>query len=201
MISAYVASLAQPGYGNRFAPNFVTLHDFLTPEDCERLISRFDTRETETGSLVGEITAPDIRRTDVVWLDGEGMDEWIMRRMMDLVAEVNRDAFDFSLGGFDEALQLTRYRAETLGHYDWHSDRGGQGFSRYRKLTVVVQLAPCESYEGGDLELNATGRSEAMPRSRGAAIVFPSYVLHRVTPVTRGIRHSLVTWVHGPAFR
>jgi PKHD-type hydroxylase len=124
-----------------------------------------------------------------------------MSRMMDLVAEVNRSTFDYVLGGFDEALQLTRYRAEALGHYGWHSDRGGTGLAQYRKLTVVVQLSVPESYEGGDLQLNVTGHAETMPRTRGAAIAFPSYVLHRVTPVTFGARHSLVTWVHGPSFR
>ena len=201
MIPAHIATLGQSGYGNRFQPNFHSLPEFLSPEDCERLISRFVTREMEAGALVGDVSAREIRRTDVVWLNGEGADEWIMRRMMDLVAEVNREAFDFSLGGFDEALQLTRYRADELGHYDWHSDRGGQGFSRFRKLTVVVQLSVPESYEGGELQLNATGKAETMPTARGTAIVFPSYILHRVTPVTAGIRHSLVTWVHGPAFR
>jgi len=191
----------QAGYGNRLAPNYVTLPGILSPEECERLIARFDTRELEDGGLVGEVSAPEVRRADLVWLDADRTDQWVLDRMMRLVADANRDIFDFLLGGFDEALQLTRYRSDALGHYDWHSDRGGNGFSRFRKLSVVVQLSVPESYEGGDLEINATGVIETMPRDRGMAILFPSYALHRVTPVTRGTRHSLVTWVHGPNFR
>ena len=191
----------QAGYGNRLAPNYVTLPGILSAEECERLIARFETRGLEDGGLVGEVSAPDIRRADLVWLDADRADLWVLDRMMKLVADANRDIFDFALGGFDEALQLTRYRADALGHYDWHSDRGGNGFSRFRKLSVVVQLSQPETYEGGDLEINATGRIEAMPRARGMAILFPSYALHRVTPVTTGTRHSLVTWVHGPNFR
>ncbi|MXN64686.1 hypothetical protein GR183_07195 [Stappia sp. GBMRC 2046] len=201
MIPVYGAPLGELGYGNRFAPNFAVKPALFSAEECERLIERFTMRQAEDAGLVGEVSMPDIRRTDVIWLKGEGADEWVMRRMMGFVADINREAFDYVLGGFDEALQLTRYRAEERGHYDWHSDRGGQGFGRFRKLTVVVQLSIPESYEGGMLEVNATGREEAMPRERGAAIVFPSYVLHRVTPVTKGVRHSLVTWVHGPSFR
>jgi Uncharacterized iron-regulated protein len=57
------------------------------------------------------------------------------------------------------------------------------------------------AYDGSDLEMNATGRPEMLPRERGKLILFPSYQLHRVTPVTRGKRSALVAWIGGPPFR
>jgi Uncharacterized iron-regulated protein len=124
-----------------------------------------------------------------------------MDRILALVGRANREAFGFDLTGFSESPQIARYGADREGHFDWHADIGDGPLARQRKLTMVVQLSPGESYAGGRLEIMADANIRAAPRDQGSAALFPSFVLHRVTPVTEGVRHSLTIWAHGPAFR
>jgi len=70
-----------------------------------------------------------------------------------------------------------------------------------RKLSLVLQLTDPEEYEGGDLELMTSSDPIAVLKQRGLISVFPSFVLHRVTPVTKGTRRTLVVWACGPEFK
>jgi len=151
-------------------------------------------------SLVGGATHHDIRRAQIAWLDDEGPADWVMQRIMSAVAEANRETFHFRLEGFEERLQVAAYDEGEQGHFDWHSDMGGGPLAARRKLTIVAQLTRPEEYEGGELQLNPAGRPFAASREIGDAILFASFVLHRVAPVTSGLRHSLTCWVHGPEF-
>ncbi len=100
----------------------------------------------------------------------------------------------FTLGKPD-AVQFTRYSAGH--HYDWHTDTLLMSAAPVtRKISVICLLSGPEEYDGGDLELE--GVSPAMRLARGSVIAFPSAVRHRVTPVTRGVRRTLVSWVLGP---
>ena len=92
-------------------------------------------------------------------------------------------------------LQYTEYDSKKEGHYDWHIDIG-EGEYAGRKLSVVLLLN--DDYEGGELEIWEKG---FVPKGKGNLFVFPSYLLHRVTPVTEGIRKSLVLWTSGPTFK
>lgn len=69
-----------------------------------------------------------------------------------------------------------------------------------RKVSVTVQLSSPEEYEGGDLEFNL-GNVISGPREQGAAVIFPSFYLHRVTPITKGVRKSFVLWVGGEPYK
>lgn len=139
-----------------------------------------------------------VRQSSLAWLpDGEGFD-WVDRRLARLAADANRDIFGFALDGFDEQLQLAEYGP---GHfYDWHIDRGQGTMAGRRKLSLCVQLTQPDLYTGGALEINANGQPFQVPRALGTVVIFASTTLHRVEPVLSGLRHSLVTWVHGPAF-
>tara|TARA_Y100001972_G_scaffold126272_1_gene179604 strand:- start:257 stop:859 length:603 start_codon:yes stop_codon:yes gene_type:complete len=98
-----------------------------------------------------------------------------------------------------EPLQITKY--EKNGHYDFHSD--GNGFSRTvnnektRKLSMSIILN--DDYEGGEFEFY--GHKKSIKPTKGTVIVFPSYMVHRVKPVTKGIRYSVVAWFCGEPFR
>ncbi len=70
-----------------------------------------------------------------------------------------------------------------------------------RKLSLSLQLSDPARYQGCDLELSYGDGVQQAPRSRGTVIAFPSYVLHRVTPIASGTRKSLVIWASGPDFR
>lgn len=105
-----------------------------------------------------------------------------------------------------ESVQYTEYAVG--GHYDWHVDCYSHG-DQVRKLSAVLQLDDADAYEGGDLEFRRFGpypsseRLVAPPalRQRGSVVVFPSYLVHRVAPVTAGVRRTLTIWLLGPRYR
>ncbi|MDZ7732078.1 MAG: 2OG-Fe(II) oxygenase [Acidimicrobiia bacterium] len=117
-------------------------------------------------------------------------------------------AYDFELTGFTEDLQFTSYD-ETGAFYTWHQD-GLDGEVAGRKLSIVIQLSASTDYEGSDLELldvvedypaEDLAAWRRRVRRRGTAVLFPAFEYHRVTPLVRGTRHSLVCWIGGPPFR
>jgi PKHD-type hydroxylase len=156
------------------------------------------------GTLVGG-RSDDMRRAGLFWLDDLAEGAAVMDALTDIVAAANRAAFGFDLSDFGESAQIARYSAEDQGHFDWHSDiAAGSAAGRWasrRKLTAVIQLSVPDAYEGGALELRPGAGVHEADRAIGTATVFPSFVLHRVTPVTKGSRWSLTLWAHGPAFR
>jgi PKHD-type hydroxylase len=146
----------------------------------------------ESGGVEGQQSAA--RRCKVKWLEAPPLYE----ALGTVIADVNSQTWRLDLSGFAEKIQLTRYEAEVAGHYDWHQDVG-RGISR--KLSLTVQLTDPGAYDGGNLEMLVSGSPIPMSRARGAVVVFPSWQLHRVSPVTRGARNSLVVWVNGPQLR
>jgi PKHD-type hydroxylase len=139
-----------------------------------------------------------LRRSQVSWLNNSPDTKWVFERLADVVSKMNAKHFRFDLTGFGEPLQLTNYDQSENGMYGWHQDYGG-GVSR--KLSVTVQLTDPSEYEGGNLQIMTTGQPQNVRKQRGLIALFPSYVLHQVTPVTQGSRQSLVVWVSGPPFK
>ena len=116
------------------------------------------------------------------------------------VRRANYDAFNIDVENRCE-IQYTEYHASNNGHYDWHQDIG-PGDASLRKISLTVQLTDSALYEGGDLEIWQGGEvRDKTPRGSGIVIIFPSYMMHRVTPVTKGVRRSLVLWVGGEHYK
>ena len=180
---------------------FLTLPDALSAADCAAVVALAEAGVMKDAGLVRQTTAHQIRRAEIAWLDDLPEAGWVMDRMIALVARANREAFGFDLSDFAESAQIARYGAEREGHFAWHSDIGAGAAAARRKLTVVVQLSAPSAYAGGGLELGPAAQLREVPRLQGMAVVFPSFVLHRVTPVSAGVRWSLTLWAHGPAFR
>ena len=173
----------------------------LSAAECSGLVALCAAAPLKDAGLVGATTAHTIRRAELSWLDDLPQASWVIDRMIRVVADANRDAFHFELTDFAESPQVARYAAEREGHFDWHSDIGAGALAARRKLTIVVQLSDPADYRGGGLELRPDSTIRHAPTARGTAILFPSFILHRVTPVTQGTRWSLTLWSHGPAFR
>jgi PKHD-type hydroxylase len=139
------------------------------------------------------------RNSQVSWIpDSEDKYHWIYRRISEYIIELNSGFYQFDLDHI-ELLQFTEYTANYQGRYGPHLDLGGDSLSR--KLSFSLQLTDPVTYDGGDLQFHYGNGAERAPKARGKIIVFPSFVLHEVTPVTRGVRNSLVGWVGGPQFR
>jgi PKHD-type hydroxylase len=180
---------------------FHLVPEALTSTECDELITQVAAQKLKEAGLVGGTKAPEIRRAEIGWLDDIAQTAWVMDRMMRLVSQANHQAFGFDLSDFGESPQVACYDAARMGHFDWHSDIGAGTWAAKRKLTIVVQLSDPAAYDGGLLELRPDSNIRSAPQTRGTAILFPSFVLHRVTPVTAGTRWSLTLWSHGPAFR
>ena len=129
----------------------------------------------------------------VAWID----DDAITAKVWDIAQSINQHFYKFELEGL-ESLQYTRYGVG--GHYGWHMDKGPTTL-HHRKLSFSVQLSHPDEYEGGELVVNSGSHETVIARTFGTWAAFPSYALHRVKPVTRGERRSLVVWAYGPAFR
>lgn len=168
--------------------------DALSAEECDRVIALGEAAHAEAGGV--EDGPSHYRVSRIAWLAPNPDTEWLFHRLAALFAEVNRH-YGLELVGFVDALQYTVYGEDQ--HFDWHLDLG-PGSTSARKLSMSIQLSDPDEYEGGALEfVSMPLRAEAS--RRGTAIIFPSFLGHRVTPVTRGIRRSLVGWAYGPTFR
>jgi PKHD-type hydroxylase len=140
------------------------------------------------------------RTSEIRWV---GHEENIKNLMFGFAQEANRNAFGFNIDCLTD-IQFTTYKGSDNAKYDWHCDTfWGNPTSYDRKISVVVQLTDSEEYEGGDFQFVPEWEQPANSdlRRKGTVICFPSFIHHRVTPVTQGVRKSLVAWVEGPKFR
>ena len=184
-------------------------------------------RATDVIQTKGKLEKKDIkniqkkRKSDIVWMN----DRWIYDAIQPFVHQANRDAgwnFDWD---WSESCQFTKYGVGQ--HYGWHCDSWDQPYQRpqntdgtwppdhgkIRKLSVTVSLVDPSEYVGGNLEFDfrnsidtewkkgKTTKECFEIRPRGSIIVFPSFVWHRVKPVTKGTRYSLVMWNLGYPFK
>lgn len=155
-------------------------------------------QNAQVGSNGGSVVDPNLRRSQVSWLENLQDTQWVFQKLGDVVSKINAQHFNFDLTGFGEKLQLTNYDQSENGMYGWHQD---YGTSISRKLSIAVQLTDPSEYEGGNLQILIDETPRNVRKQRGLIAVFPSYVVHQVTPVTQGSRQSLVAWVSGPAFK
>lgn len=179
----------------------LTLPEALSAADCARLIALASAAPLKDARVINAANAPQIRSTSIAWLDDLPEATWAMDQMIAHVSRANRDHFGFDITDFGESAQIARYDAARADHFDWHSDIGRGPQAARRKLTIVVQLSDPATYQGGTLELRPDSTITTATRALGCATIFPSFVLHRVTPLTEGTRWSLTLWAHGPAFR
>jgi PKHD-type hydroxylase len=199
----------------------------LTPRFCDELI-KYGTAQQEQLALTGgqtekinkgkDLKEEDIidlkkkRDSNIVWLN----DRWIYKEIQPFIHQANKLAgwnFDWD---FSESCQFTKYKLNQF--YDWHCDSWETPYAnpdnkdtngKIRKLSVTCSLSDPEDYEGGELEFDFRNmdpdkqsiRKCAEIKARGSIVVFPSHVWHRVKPVTKGTRYSLVIWNLGYPFR
>ena len=176
----------------------------FTPDELDRVAAYGDGLSLRKADLLhaeektGTAEANRIRITQTAWINPGPDTAWLFDRMQKIAMALNSANWQFDLHGFSEAFQYTVYHGKEGGHYHWHVD---QGTVPPRKLSLSLQLSDADAYQGCDLEFLAGPDAETAPRGRGTVIAFPSYLLHRVTPITAGTRKSLVVWVTGPKLR
>ena len=203
-------------------------HSVISPKLCDDIIKHCSSN-LQVAKIGGESDEKD--KPDKWWAEGKTIekkrksqvaffdDRWIYKEIQPYVKLANNLAgwnFDWD---WTEQAQFTKYGLNE--HYGWHCDSYSEPYQdvpqgmvgKIRKLSVTVSLSDPEDYEGGDLEFDfrnnhdydftKTDNKEICKKAkvRGSIIVFPSFVWHRVTPVTSGTRYSMVMWNLGAPWR
>lgn len=184
--------------------NYYWFEKGFSPEELteiERLVANLDFSRAQTQAEDNGLTETEYRKSNIKWIPMTETYKWIYDKLGDMAYEANQNLYHFDLHSMPEQIQYTEYYDHEKGHYDWHMDTGYGNLSQ-RKISVTVQLSDAHEYEGGDLQLWPGGTYPLVgPRGKGNVIIFPSFMMHRVTPVTRGTRKSFVLWLGGGHYR
>ena len=189
--------------------------NFLNKEEIYQIASNLKSIPYLEGSTpAGEvcpISSTTIRKSSVKWIPFKEEWEWLYNKLSSQVNLVNSQLWRFNLKQSFESIQYTEYLEKDKGEYNWHIDTG-EGPSSHRKISITIQLSDPDEYEGGELQLftpNSFQNSDSLTslpyisadKGLGNAVFFPSFIVHRVTPITKGIRRSLVLWVGDSHFK
>jgi len=166
-------------------------------ERIEEMTSNLEFEDAATGQEGAKVS--DYRKSRIKWCPQNSEWDWVYTKLRDMIVGANNVMWKFDLTHMREQIQYTEYYGNNEGGYEWHMDCGS-GVQNQRKISVTVQLSHPDDYVGGDLQFNL-GQQLTAPRVQGAAVIFPSFYLHRVTPVVKGTRKSFVLWVGGEPYR
>ena len=195
----------------------------IPPKICDDII-KYGLDQQEQTALTGdlkpdkELTEKETkdlskkRKSNVVWMN----DRWIYKEIHPYIHTANANAGWNFEWDFSESCQFTKYKLDQF--YDWHCDSWNKPYDKpkdpnshgkIRKLSCTVSLSDETEYEGGDFEFDfrTTDDGSNQPqickeiKPKGSVVVFPSFVWHRVKPVTSGTRYSLVIWNLGWPFK
>ena len=173
----------------------------LTPEECQAIIDFADDDYADPGSVgagtEGKVNK-EIRNVDLYRIPLNDRTKWIFDKLARIVSFANADYYGYEIMGITHELQLLHYNqtGPQPSHYNWHMDVGPMT-SATRKISVSIQLSDPDTYEGGELVINANGMEVLADDAQGTINMFPSYCMHKVGPMTKGERWALVIWVHG----
>lgn len=193
-----------------FPPSLTTLHSHawldtddggLSNDEAQLIIDLGDSFPKQQGSVGDDQNNPtyneEYRASELSWIP-LGTDNQLDSRIAWIARLLNGQFFRYDLWGMAESYQFTTYHPNNQ-HYEWHQDLGD--IDPPRKMSMVVMLSDPEEFEGGELQILLQKEPETLPKVRNRVYMFPAHTLHRVTPVTAGIRRSLVMWITGPALR
>lgn len=174
---------------------------FLTIE-CINIISLGNKLNLEYQKNTTNVIDTNLFNTKTNYFLYDNNDEinYFYDKIREEVIKANNLYWLFNLYDFGEPLKFMEYSSEYNAFVKMHTDLAPVGVTKFRKLTIIVQLSDEDDYDGGNLIVQNYEKFQIMPRKRGTIIIFPSFLLHKVEPVTRGIRNSLVTFAYGPPF-
>ena len=179
----------------------------LPRKTCKKII-KLGKGKWEQAKTFRSHPADDIRKSDIVWVN----DQWVYDLIWKYMLTANEQAgWKYNIVAA-ENCQVTRYTKD--GFYTWHIDGLGSHIEKFdrpdseflhnntRKLSMSIILN--SDFEGGDFEIFGLKDNDTFidfnSKKEGSIIVFPSFSIHRVAPVTKGVRYSLVAWFLGPPF-
>tara|TARA_R110002051_G_scaffold218067_1_gene282000 strand:- start:123 stop:704 length:582 start_codon:yes stop_codon:yes gene_type:complete len=179
-----------------------TTTPLFTPDQCQKIINAGRRQKPQQASVgmgrpQGGVDTKK-RTTTISWIPFKEM-EPMYNDINIFIQKANKNHFGFGDIQITEQAQFTEYPEG--GFYDWHMDTdvNMQYEPPVRKISMTLLLSPENQFEGGNLELMAPGKKVNL--KQGHAIIFASFLNHRVAPVTKGVRQSLVMWFGGEPFK
>mgnify|MGYP003120590265 CR=1 FL=1 len=171
----------------------LTLPKAFTKEQCENIISfHIDWIESEGYVDENRKIETSYRRCIVYEpTSEERAPSWLIEKIFNIILVANKEIFHFDLGKGNIDFNLIKY--DPGGLYNTHIDLGEGTSSSLRKISFTVLLN--DSYEGGKLRFGSLPSLSKNYPEKGGMIIFPSYLTHRVEPVTAGVRWVLVGWI------
>ena len=178
-------------------------HELFNDDEIDqinKIASDYNLDQGEVGSGENKSKNTDIRNSNIAFLrSSDNANKWIFEKITRAVTGINYQFWNFDLTRI-ESLQYSEYKIGQF--YKDHIDMMYQSPNRaVRKLSFTVQLTDPKKYKGGDVVIKSGSGDLPMHKNKGTILFFPSYMLHEVTPVTKGTRHALVGWVSGPPFK
>jgi PKHD-type hydroxylase len=181
-----------------------TNQPIFTPKQCQMIINagRSEPRKNaEVGNeqgVKGGVYDTKTRTSHISWIPFKKMTD-MYKDIEKIMKTTNGNHFGFDGMQITEMAQYTEYPEG--GFYDWHTDNDVHCANEppVRKISMTCLLSPENEFEGGDLELMKEGKIVKL--KQGHAIFFASFIRHRVAPVTKGNRKSLVMWFGGTPFK
>mgnify|MGYP003141240748 FL=1 len=184
-------------------PQVTHIEAALSDDQIKTILDVMPRIESNKGGLTGGTVDKDYRNVEVKAFDANNKDlEFLSVMIGEFAQTVNDKYYGFDIKGFAEPLQFLRYKKG--GRYDSHMDIQWSDLKTNvpnRKLTVITQLSDPKDYEGGDLELDITSDNFTIPKGKGDMIAFPAFLMHKVHPITKGTRCSVVSWLSGDSWK
>ena len=187
------------------APTYIRIPSRWFRENAGIIIEEFDDKSITalTYNKNSKARSSEVFLWDIWKLDLTDLQKTILRKFKEIFIEENKK-YQFDLDYSSVNVQYTRYPVG--GYYQWHSDDDfGVVHKRHQNVRKLSITSPLNigGFEGGDLQLQLNYQKEprTMQFEHGDSVVFPSFIQHQVTPVTKGIRYSLISWISGPPWR
>jgi PKHD-type hydroxylase len=184
----------------------------FTDQEIDEMCYYFSQHEIQQATVMSKDNPlnEEIRRSKVKFFNRDENTFPIFDRLNQTIENINDRFYNFTLNGY-ESFQYTEYDASEKGEYNFHmdtcfgyKDKANIDILETRKISIVMCLnCPGIDFEGGQFYINTGSEKDAfeVEMKKGRLIAFPSFFIHRVAPVTKGKRKSLVIWVMGPKFR
>jgi len=181
-----------------------TTESIFTPKQCQMIVDAGHQQKPEVAKVGGgETGAHDTKKrvTTISWIPFVKMPE-MYKTIENQLSIVNLNHFGFDGVNLTEPAQFTEYPKG--GFYDWHMDLnafGQDGQNPIRKISMTLLLSDPKDFTGGDLMFSDLGNEKPIQLKQGQAIFFASFLRHKVAPVKKGIRRSMVMWFGGPPLK